>query len=783
MKQFLSTFILALLCAQLAMGTNFYVDNGCANNGNGTTTTCGAGGGNGPFNSIANVQSAVTGDQHGNSVLLKAGETFREQYTVPANGTAAGQFTIGSYGSGNAPIISGANILTGWTLYSPVTYNWTSIDASFNYNDASYTYAITGGGCSGSGTVTQANMRLSLIAGTAFADFSASSVLTGQLGCTLTITDGSSKTIVGTIQAAGSGETYGSQLLNNSTFADTSGLIDNNTTSLSITAGCNSAHCLQVTLTLNFGRVTQNVSLTSGMLIQNSAYLKKGTETGWLYMGMQNPSAGWLTSNPYNILPSVWTKYVEYCTASLTNPYFTQSYQGDTSGQTELFDTPSAVQVLAPSSTGVTIGTSSGGNTYYISYSTAPNQVFEDGNLLTQNKTSAASLTAGQWYLDTGNSRIWVYLTGGDAPSNGHTMEANQRSSNVALNSASYVTVQGLNLTKAILDNVYAGGNSDNLRLVNNTVSYSGGDAGNGCVLLLGSSHSLIQGNAISNCASHGIYLSGYNGAVTTFDLVQFNDVSYTSQIYDDTSGIYAWEVGQASEDVFQYNRVHNSGSPTLNGHGIQTDTNSQLLVLGNVVFLNYGGCLSHDANSPSFFYQNTCYKNNEGVSDLGELWDFNDGVGSGGAVWKNNIAVASTGRSLIVEEVGTSNTYDYNSYSGGSATAFCFDCTVPPPAPNNYNFTDWKSHSSQDVNSTTTAPTFANAGASQFWQTVGSSGIASGTSLGAPYNVGIEPGSSWPYNVFTVTNTNNDLGVFPYTGSVIDSVTGSGTQASGTTR
>ena len=40
-----------------------------------------------------------------------------------------------------------------------------------------------------------------------------------------------------------------------------------------------------------------------------------------------------------------------------------------------------------------------------------------------------------------------------------------------------------------------------------------------------------------------------------------------------------------------------------------------------------------------------------------------------------------------------------------------------------------------------------------------------------------------WPYNVFTVTNANNDLGAFPYTETVIDSVTGIVTQATGTTR
>ena len=42
-----------------------------------------------------------------------------------------------------------------------------------------------------------------------------------------------------------------------------------------------------------------------------------------------------------------------------------------------------------------------------------------------------------------------------------------------------------------------------------------------------------------------------------------------------------------------------------------------------------------------------------------------------------------------------------------------------------------------------TTSPTLNNAAGGQFWQTVGSSDIASGTALGAPYNIGIQPGSS----------------------------------------
>jgi hypothetical protein len=110
--------IVALLfsCSPL-WATTYYVDNSCTSNGNGSATSCAASsGGAGPFNSIANAQSGVTGSQPGNSVLLKAGETFRESYTVSAYGTGAGQFTISSYGIGAAPIISGANLIdSGWT--------------------------------------------------------------------------------------------------------------------------------------------------------------------------------------------------------------------------------------------------------------------------------------------------------------------------------------------------------------------------------------------------------------------------------------------------------------------------------------------------------------------------------------------------------------------------------------------------------------------------------------------------------------------------------------------
>ena len=106
-----------------AHAATYYVDNSCANNGNGTAPTCAASsGGAGPFNSIANAQSAVTGNQSGNSLLLKAGDTFREQYVIPAYGTSGNPFTIGAYGTGTAPIINGANLVTSWSATNTGSY-------------------------------------------------------------------------------------------------------------------------------------------------------------------------------------------------------------------------------------------------------------------------------------------------------------------------------------------------------------------------------------------------------------------------------------------------------------------------------------------------------------------------------------------------------------------------------------------------------------------------------------------------------------------------------------
>src|ERR1035441_6510895 len=97
-----------------ASGTTYYVDN-CVVTGNDSNN------GTSPstpwltINQVNNFSSFHPGD----SILFEKGCTWREQLTVPSSGSAGNPITFGAYGSGGMPIISGANVLTGFSVYTP----------------------------------------------------------------------------------------------------------------------------------------------------------------------------------------------------------------------------------------------------------------------------------------------------------------------------------------------------------------------------------------------------------------------------------------------------------------------------------------------------------------------------------------------------------------------------------------------------------------------------------------------------------------------------------------
>jgi len=58
----------------------------------------------------------------GDSILFNRGDLFRGMLQINASGSSANPIYIGAYGSGNLPVLSGAEILTGWTNTSGNIY-------------------------------------------------------------------------------------------------------------------------------------------------------------------------------------------------------------------------------------------------------------------------------------------------------------------------------------------------------------------------------------------------------------------------------------------------------------------------------------------------------------------------------------------------------------------------------------------------------------------------------------------------------------------------------------
>jgi parallel beta-helix repeat protein len=71
-----------------------------------------------PWKTIAKVNATTL--SAGQSVFFLSGDTWREELIVSHGGTATSPVTLGAYGSGASPIITGSNLVTaGFTMYSP----------------------------------------------------------------------------------------------------------------------------------------------------------------------------------------------------------------------------------------------------------------------------------------------------------------------------------------------------------------------------------------------------------------------------------------------------------------------------------------------------------------------------------------------------------------------------------------------------------------------------------------------------------------------------------------
>lgn len=98
----------ALVSRVACLGVDYYVDAANGNDRNTGRSDVSA------WKSIARV-NAYKGFVAGDRILLKRGQVWREQLTVPASGIADRRIVVGAYGTGSRPVLKGSALVMNWT--------------------------------------------------------------------------------------------------------------------------------------------------------------------------------------------------------------------------------------------------------------------------------------------------------------------------------------------------------------------------------------------------------------------------------------------------------------------------------------------------------------------------------------------------------------------------------------------------------------------------------------------------------------------------------------------
>jgi hypothetical protein len=213
---------------------------------------------------------------------------------------------------------------------------------------------------SASGTVSLANARLSLVAGTAFVDFSSAGTLTPYLNYRLVLTDSAGKKAIGYIKSAGTGEMLGEELVTNGTFdSDIDGwALTNNGGTIAWDAG--TMKFTEPATSQNM-YASQNITSVAGALylaqftVTASDSVHNNLRIGTVATGNQiaSSSISLGAGGPYSL----------YFTSTQASIYISGRYAGIATN-TANHDNYTLKQVLTPSATGVTITSTPGGTAY-----------------------------------------------------------------------------------------------------------------------------------------------------------------------------------------------------------------------------------------------------------------------------------------------------------------------------------------------------------------------------------------------------------------------------------
>jgi uncharacterized repeat protein (TIGR02059 family) len=112
-KSILLVFFLAI--SLIVSGTTYYISSAGNDAANGLSEAT-------AWKTTAKVNSAFSTFKPGDKILFRRGDIFYGTINVTVAGSAGNPITIGAYGTGNGPVISGFTTLTEWTSYGDGIY-------------------------------------------------------------------------------------------------------------------------------------------------------------------------------------------------------------------------------------------------------------------------------------------------------------------------------------------------------------------------------------------------------------------------------------------------------------------------------------------------------------------------------------------------------------------------------------------------------------------------------------------------------------------------------------
>jgi hypothetical protein len=415
---------------------------------------------------------------------------------------------------------------------------------------------------------------------------------------------------------------------------------------------------------------------------------------------------------------------------------------------------------------------------------TQPRVVAYNGTLLKYHHAGTAIL-ANEW--DWTSSVLYINV--GD-PSSG-IVEAGQRAEAVLINNNSYVVLDSLSLQGANFAALLLATSTANTTIQNSDVSRTfwgiatENDTGN---------NNTVQNNSIHDTVEYGINW-GQGGNSATGSVIQRNNIYAIGGKGGGSTnrqGIYAATGGGL---VIQYNSIHDGGEDCTD-HGIYMSSLSlsgnHAAVAYNLVY-NYSGFGIKVSNGATYVdvYANILYNNLGGgiIVDHGTPTHINvynntivgapAGTGSEGLVchtgsyltFKNNIVYG-----IMYSQWGYKSAFSEYIEPGGGCTNIVFDYNLiwsPTPnasgyyaydGSNNVTFGTWQ-REGYDTHSVNANPNFTNVTENNFTLGSNSPAIDGGENLGSIYQLGLDPGTSFPWGTLNQNNfgTGWAIGAFVY--------------------